>query len=139
MQTGPGKRGLAVRAAVVLTLASLAPSLAAGVAAGSTDEDPCASALCTPSTPVLKGEDNGKRADRVRLNSISQDAGREARLIRLEGSGERTIVATATLNDKGNARFVVADRNGRRYTKYLARIPATDTEPAQTSNRLRVR
>lgn len=140
METGPGKRRLAVRAAVVMTLVALATvSVAATAALGSIDADPCASARCSPVTPALQGRDNGKLADRLRLNSISRDAGREARLIRLEGEGERTLMATATLNDKGNARFVVDDLNGRRYAKYLAKIPATDTEPARTSNRIRVR
>lgn len=100
---------------------------------------PCPTARCSPATPTLKGSDNGKRPDRLLVNAIAKTAGAEVRLIRLEGDGERTVVGTGTLNDKGNHRFRVEDLNGRRATKYVAKISATETTDPSATSKKRVR
>lgn len=113
------------RAAAVGLASLLVAGLPVGGGAAVAQTHECHGARCTPPQLVLRGKNNGARDDRLRVLAISQAAGAEVRLFRRQ-DGEWVEVASGVLNDKGNARFVVDDLNGRRYTKYLARVRETD-------------
>jgi hypothetical protein len=87
---------------------------------------------------TLTGTDNGADADKLKVNAPDEAAGATVTLYRVL-DGEREIVATKTLNDHGNRKFTVADTNGNHYTKYFAKVSATDATQGARTNSLRVR
>jgi hypothetical protein len=86
----------------------------------------------------LGGADNGARADKVKVNAPSAAQGATVRLYKVVDS-KRTLVATSTLNASGNRSFKVADKNGNRYTSYVAKVSRTEATKADWTNPLRVR
>ena len=104
--------------------AAVASAAGSSVAVASTGEE-CPQARCSIPGLVVRGRNNGARDDRVAVRAISLAAGAEAYLFRRE-DGELVEVASTVLNNKGNARFEVADLNGRSYTKYVAKVLATE-------------
>ena len=121
-----------VTALVVLTAMSVSALPGAAQAAAP------ATAADSEIVAQLKGRDNGARDDRLKVTYDAKAAGAGVKLFRLE-AGERTLVSEGVLDDAGRCPFVVEDLNGKRRTEYVARIAATDEEPAQTTNRRRVR
>ena len=51
----------------------------------------------------------------------------------------QTLVATSTLNEKGNRVFKVADENGIRRTQYIAEVSSTESTLGDWTNFLKVR
>jgi hypothetical protein len=86
----------------------------------------------------LAGADNGAKADKVKVNAPSAAQGATVRLYTVV-DGVRTLVATSTLNPSGNHTFKVADKNGNRYTSYVAKVSRTEATKADWTNPLRVR
>jgi hypothetical protein len=86
----------------------------------------------------LAGADNGAKADNVKVNAPSAAQGATVRLY-TDAAGKRTLVATSTLNASGNRTFKVADKNGNRYTNYVAKVSRTEATKADWTNPLRVR
>ena len=86
----------------------------------------------------LVGADNGAMADKVKVDAPSAAHGATVRLFK-QAAGVRKLVATSTLNASGNRTFKVADKNGNRYTKYIAKVSRTETTLADWTNYLRVR
>lgn len=72
----------------------------------------------------------------MKANAPSAAQGATVRLFTL-ADGVRTRVATSTLNELGNRQFKVADANGNRYTKYVARVSATEATQGCWSHALR--
>jgi hypothetical protein len=92
----------------------------------------------TPITAELLGASNGKADDVLTVNASSASAGAGVKLFRLKAGG-RKLVAEDVLNAKGNRTFVVDDRNGKRFTKYVAVVDETETTPSDQTNQKRVR
>ncbi len=87
---------------------------------------------------TLTGTDNGAEADRPKVDAPSAAEGATVRLYKVI-DGDRRLVATSTLNASGNRTFTVADANGTSYTKYVARVSATESTLGDWTNSLRVR
>jgi hypothetical protein len=73
----------------------------------------------------LLGKNNGRKPDFPWVNAPNAARGAQVRLFRVKANGTRVFVASKTANAYGNAIFKVADRNGRKYTKYIARVGST--------------
>ena len=86
----------------------------------------------------LVGADNGAMADKVKVDAPSAAHGATVRLYK-QAAGVRKLVATSTLNASGNRTFKVADKNGNRYTKYVAKVSRTEATLADWTNPKRVR
>ena len=86
----------------------------------------------------LVGADNGAMADKVKVDAPSAAHGATVRLFK-QAAGVRKLVATSTLNASGTRNFKVADKNGTRYTQYIAKGSRTETTLADWTNYLRVR
>jgi hypothetical protein len=86
----------------------------------------------------LTGADNGAKADKLKVDAPDEASGATVKLFKVV-SGARKRVATSTLNASGNRTFTVADTNGTRYTKYIAKVSPTATTLAAWTNSLRVR
>ncbi|MDI6911859.1 hypothetical protein [Nocardioides sp.] len=94
-----------------------------------------------PPAPIvarLSGVSNGGRADRLTVKAPAAAAGAKVKLYKVK-RGKRTLIATGELNANGKATFRVKDRNGKRFTKYVARVMATDTTKGDTTNKRRIR
>ena len=87
----------------------------------------------------LRGRDNGARADRLLLRTGRFAAGDRVRLVKVRAHRRNIVVARTRLNEFGNARFVIEDRNGRRRTQYRAFLLPTDDRARAVSNRRVVR
>jgi protocatechuate 3,4-dioxygenase beta subunit len=86
---------------------------------------------------TLKGDDNGGKADRLFANAISRTKGAVVTLFRYQNGGWKQI-DKGTMNAAGNKRFVVADRNGNKVTKYRAIVAETEkTEQGKGGKRVR--
>ncbi len=112
--------------------------MAAGASSGAASiGGECDQARCSPPGIVVRGRNNGARDDRIAVRAIKSAAGAEAHLFRRK-NGELVKIATKVLNDKGNARFEVSDLNGRAYTKYIAKVEATeDTSRSRGARKVR--
>ncbi len=86
----------------------------------------------------LTGHNNGRRADKLTVTASQSAAGATVKLFKIR-HGKRILVATGELNANGKEVFRVKDRNGKRFTKYVARVMATDTTKADTTNKRRIR
>lgn len=74
----------------------------------------------------LTGKNNGAKKDKLQVVAgNSKAAGATVDLFRRTGSGDE-LIGTKTLNKSGNVKFKVADKNGKKVTKYYAVIAATD-------------
>ena len=104
------------------------------------DLEPTAPTSSTPEdiTASLTGADNGATADKLKVNAPSAAHGATVKLFTL-ARGVRTLVGTSTLSAIGNHQFKVADANGNGYTKYVAKVSATDATQGCSTDSLRVR
>ena len=93
-----------------------------------------------PVTVSLSGRNNGAQDDALLVKAPRRVAGATV-VLRQTGLKNRRsrVVATGTANEFGNVRFVVADRDGRKFTQYRAIVRATDDSARSLSNRRRVR
>ena len=73
----------------------------------------------------LKSHDRADNKDHLIANAKKVAAGLTVRLYK----GDKKI-RTKTLNEAGNARFTVKDRNGNKKTLYTVKVSATDTTRA---------
>ncbi|WP_121255016.1 Ig-like domain-containing protein [Nocardioides ferulae] len=92
---------------------------------------------CSPIAAVLKGPNNGPKADRLRvITKNAAVAGAKVRLFKYV-DGKRKLVRTGTLNGAGNWKTKVKDTNGKKRTRYVAVISKTEsTTGARTNFRL---
>ena len=75
----------------------------------------------------LLGADNGDQVnDKLKVDAPASAQGATVDLYRVV-DGVQTLVATATLNEKGNRVFKVADENGIRRTQYIAEVSSTES------------
>ena len=72
-------------------------------------------------SPRLNGRDNGPKDDHLKVNAAPGSAGKTVKLFKIK-NGVRKVIAKAVLNDKGDYRFTVADKNGNKRTKYVAKV-----------------
>ena len=93
----------------------------------------------TTITAVLRGRSNGARADRLEVLAPGQARAAEVRLLRRTRGGRLTLVQSGVLNQKGDRRFQVKDRNGRRYTSYVAVVRPTSRTLGDRTGTRRVR
>ena len=93
-----------------------------------------------PVTATLDAVGSDGKRDELKVKAPTRAAGAAVRLYRVV-DGERTAVGgTAVRLDKtGQAGFVVADRNGRRATTYVAEVRSTSTTAPDTTNTARTR
>ncbi len=89
-------------------------------------------------TSRLMGHNNGAKRDHLLVNAPSRAHGAVVKLFKITATG-RHLVGRAHLNSVGNHRFGVADRNGRRYTKFIAVVRQTPRTLGDTTNIKRVR
>ena len=130
-------RSVLARTASVGLASLLLTGLPVGGGAAVAQTHECDEARCSIPGLVVRGKNNGARDDRIAVRAINLAAGAEVRLFRRQ-DGELVKVASGVLDDKGNARFVVEDLNGRRYTKYVARVRETeDTHRMRGAKRVR--
>ena len=87
----------------------------------------------------LLGADNGDQVnDKLKVDAPASAQGATVDLYRVV-DGVQTLVATATLNEKGNRVFKVADENGIRRTQYIAEVSSTESTLGAWTNFLKVR
>lgn len=75
---------------------------------------------------VLQGRNNGARDDRLKANADSVAEGAAVTLYRKTKAGAWRQVDAGFLNAKGNKKFQVNDRNGKRKSAYKAVVRPTD-------------
>lgn len=88
---------------------------------------------------TLRGRSNGPRADRLKVAAPGQARAAEVRLMRKTRGGRLKLVESGVLNQRGDRRFVVKDRNGRRYTSYVAVVRPTSRTLGDKSGTRKVR
>ena len=118
-------------------LVDAAGNAAAGNKTVSVESEPITWVKAAPPVSItarLSGHDNGGRADRLRVTAPAAAAGAKVKLFKVK-HGKRVLVRIGHLNDNGKKVFRVKDRNGKRYTTYIARVQATDTTTGDTTNR----
>jgi hypothetical protein len=96
-------------------------------------------ATLSPITAKLIGASNGAKADGVKVFAPTKAAGAVVRLFRVVNGRRIQVGATRKLNAAGNASFTVMDRNGSRFTKYVAVIKKSVDTQSDTTNAKRVR
>ena len=82
----------------------------------------------------LTGNSNGAE----QVNAPSSAHGAVVKLYKLV-NGHRKLVKSSTLNGSGDKSFKVADKNGKRYTKYVAVVSKTARTKGDTTNSKTVR
>lgn len=95
-----------------------------------------------PIDAVLKGRNTGPNIDKLKVVTTPKGRadGAVVNLFRFNKNGVRRLVESTQLNDNGIKRFQVKDRNGRKFTKYVARVKRTDDSKAvKRTNFKRVR
>ena len=93
----------------------------------------------TAITASLLGADNGDQVnDKLKVDAPASAQGATVDLYRVV-DGVQTLVATSTLNEKGNRVFKVADENGIRRTQYIAEVSSTESTLGDWTNFLKVR
>lgn len=99
-----------------------------------------------PAPPVRKAIEatltlsNQRDGDNVAgVNAPNAAHGAIVKLFKIRTDGSRKLVATKTANRFGNARFVQNDTNGRRFTKYQAKVGATTRTFADFTPKRRIR
>lgn len=120
-------------------LVDAAGNAAAGSKTVAVESDPII--WVKPPAPIvarLSGVSNGGRADRLTVKAPAAAAGAKVKLFKIR-HGKRVLVDVDDLNANGKVTFRVKDRNGKRYTKYVARVMATDTTKGDTTNKRRIR
>lgn len=91
-----------------------------------------------PISVQLISENAGKKGDRLTVDAPSIAAGAEVIIEKKKKRGWRPV-AVGTLDANGNAEFLLADRNGKKKTKYRAQVGETSTSLAETSNKTKVK
>lgn len=87
----------------------------------------------------LGGKNNGAKDDVLKVNAPSKAAGATVKLWKFNKNGKKVLVGESVLNGKGNKKFTVADKNGKKFTKYVAKVLKTDDTKADTTNKKAVR
>ena len=88
---------------------------------------------------LLKLGNQADGDDVARVNAPSAAAGATVKLYKIRKDGTRKLIATKTANANGNAKFVVDDKNGQKYTKYQAKVGKTAKTFADWTPKKRVR
>ncbi|NHC23440.1 hypothetical protein G6553_09690 [Nocardioides sp. IC4_145] len=93
-----------------------------------------------PETIVAKltGNNNGVKQDVLKVKTRKIAAGATVKLFRVV-NGKQKLVKTATLNKNGAKTFRVADKNGKKFTNYIAKVAKQDAHKGTTTNKKRVR
>jgi hypothetical protein len=73
---------------------------------------------------VLSGKSNGAKADKLKVNAPSSATGATVKLYKVV-NGKAKLVGKGKLNGSGDFNFTVADQNGKKFTKYIAKVSAT--------------
>ncbi|NYD42837.1 hypothetical protein [Nocardioides panaciterrulae] len=85
----------------------------------------------------LQAWNNGGHDDVLHVNANKYGAGLTATIYRHTKHGLKKVTSVV-LNGHGNNKVTVADKNGRSFTKYVARVAATDaTHKAHAKRRVR--
>ncbi|GAA4380208.1 hypothetical protein [Nocardioides caricicola] len=82
-----------------------------------------------PVDPKLVVSGKGGKTDKVKANAIADAAGAKATLW-VGGVKKKT----GTLNESGNFTFSIKDKNGKKATKYVVKISATDLTTADKAS-----
>lgn len=102
-------------------------------------------AITSTATPTaikvtLTGDSNGAKDDRLVVTTTGKAAGADITIYKVKKNGKRGgVVATATVNNSGTTKVTVPDTNGKKSTKYVAVVSATDATKAGTSNKKTVK
>ena len=88
---------------------------------------------------TLDGRSNKARADVVKVVAPTKAHDAGVRLFRVARNGSRTLLQTRQLNQTGDKKFRVKDRNRRGFTTYVAKVGATSRTLGDETNRRRVR
>lgn len=84
---------------------------------------------------VVRGRNNGAQDDKIVARALNLTAGATVRLFRKTVNG-LDLLRTSTMNSKGNHKFEnINDKNGRKYTKYVVKVEATDATRSGTGAR----
>ena len=129
MRTTRWRRHLASGTTTVAVVALMGVSSPASAATA-----PTASERASPYQPVLEATDNAAEYDRLTVRAGSAGAGLEVRLY-TRVQGERELLTTRRLNDRGRKIFIRADLNGAARTTYFAVIVAPGDHRVRTNSR----
>ncbi len=91
-----------------------------------------------PISAALKSHNNGGKADHLKVKSNPDAVGAVVKLFK-SVNGKWHRVGMGNLNKWGNAKFTVADHNGNKVTRYLAKVMPTDVTKGTKSNVKKVR
>ncbi|WP_341924592.1 hypothetical protein [Nocardioides psychrotolerans] len=86
----------------------------------------------------LFGKNLGKK-DRLTVNAPARATGAVVRLYKLVAGKRVQVGKVKELNNRGDAVFTVADRNGNRITRYVAVVGRTAQTTGDTTNQRKVR
>lgn len=89
-------------------------------------------------TARLSGVNKRNGADKLTVKAPAKAAGATVELYKFV-NGKKVLVGTATLNSQGKKVWTVRDTNGNKKTKYVAKVKATETTKADTTNAVRVK
>lgn len=87
----------------------------------------------------LRGLNTATGRDKLIVKAPAAAAGARVKLFKVRPNGKRVLVRTGALNSHGRKVWILKDRNGRRFTRYVARVMATSATKADRTNRVRVR
>ena len=93
-------------------------------------------------TALIAGDDNGGRKDVIRFQVDEEAATATVRLFKIKGKGDNRRlqqVRQTTVPEGGELTFKVADRNGNRVTRFIAKVSATDATLKAKSNTQKIR
>lgn len=93
-------------------------------------------------TALIAGDDNGARKDVIRFQVDEEAEGATVRLFKIKGKRDNRRlqeVRNTLVPQGGELTFKVADRNGNRVTRFIAKVSATDTTLKAKSNTQKIR
>lgn len=90
--------------------------------------------------PKLSANNNGAKADRLNLTTGKAIAeGAVAKFFRIKADGSSVQVGRGVLNENGQVKVNVKDVNGKKFTRYFAKIMKTEDTKFAKSKNTRVR
>jgi hypothetical protein len=97
-----------------------------------------------PATIVATASGSNRASDgfdrvRISVDKPEAAAGAAVELWKINKEGKARRVKTKALNDKGFATWIRVDNNGKRASKYFAKVRPTDTSKGDRSNTVRIK
>ncbi|GGO71394.1 Ig-like domain-containing protein [Nocardioides deserti] len=86
----------------------------------------------------MNGKNNGGKRDVIRVKTWKVAAGAKVKVFRIQ-NGNRKLMQVGRLNKQGGKWFRIGDKNGRKFTKYVAKVVPQPAHKGDMTNVKRVR